>query len=218
MNKNTVIFDNKKRLVIIIDLLKKAYPNAKCELNFSNELELAIAAILSAQCVDKRVNEITKVLFNKYHTVLDWSAIDQETLEKEIKSAGFYKNKARNIRSLAKELIAHYNGKLPEDLEELIKLPGIGRKTANVLLINAFHKPGITVDTHCKRVSIRLKLVDTTDPDKIELELKALLDTKDWTAWSHCSIFHGRYCCIARSPKCSICPIKDYCPSAYCFD
>ncbi len=203
----------KKRALRILRGFRAMYPEAHCELIHATPFQLAVAAILSAQCTDKRVNQVAPPLFKKYPRVEDWAALPQATLEKEIHSTGFFRNKSTNIRGLARELIERFNGKLPHDLETLITLPGIGRKTANVLLISAFGQPGITVDTHCRRVSQRLAFTESDNPDRIEAELKALLPKKDWGAWSHGIVFHGRYCCKARTPACDQCKIAKDCPS-----
>ena len=203
----------KKRLALVLQGLRKAYPDAGCELVFSNPLELAIAAILSAQCTDKRVNMVTPALFKKYRAATDWAKTPQAVLETEIRSTGFFRNKARNIRALCAELEKNHGGKIPNDLDILITLPGIGRKTANLLIATAYGKPGIIVDTHFKRLSTRLGFTDNEDPDKIEFDLKALLPEEDWSDFSHCMVFHGRRCCFARKPNCAGCPVKDLCPS-----
>ena len=203
----------KKRAAEILKRLRKAYPDARCELNFSNPLELAVAAILSAQCTDKRVNEITPALFKKYCTARDWATAPQDVLENEIRSTGFFRNKARSIRALCAELDAKHGGRVPQDFDTLVTLPGIGRKTANLLMVSAFGKPGIIVDTHFRRLSQRLGFTDSNDPDRIEEHLKQIVPEKDWGAWSHAMVFHGRRCCFARKPNCSACPIHDLCPS-----
>ena len=203
----------KKRAAEILKRLRKTYPDADCELIFSTPLELAVAAILSAQCTDKRVNMVTPALFKKYRTAEDWAKTPQETLEKEIKSTGFFRNKAKNIRGLGTALSEKFNGELPSDLDTLITLPGIGRKTANLMLVTAFDKPGIIVDTHFKRLSKRLGFTRKDNPDIIEFELKAIIPEKNWGDWSHCMVFHGRRCCSARKPQCETCPVKDLCPS-----
>jgi endonuclease-3 len=202
-----------KRAQRILRGLKVMYPDAHCELIHANPFELAVAAILSAQCTDKRVNQVTPALFKKYRRVKDWAATPQATLEKEVHSTGFFRNKATHIRALAKEVIGRFDGVLPEDLETLITLPGIGRKTANVLLISAFGQPGITVDTHCMRVTRRLGFTESDQPERIETELKSLLPEKDWAVWSHGIVFHGRYCCTARNPACDRCNIAADCPA-----
>lgn len=202
----------KKRAGDILKRLRVAYPTAGCELIYSNPLELAVAAILSAQCTDKRVNLTTPALFKKYKTAADWAATPQEVLESEIKSTGFFRNKAKNIRALAAVLVEKFDGRIPDDFEILTDLPGIGRKTANLLIATAFGKPGIIVDTHFKRLSQRLGLTDHEDPEKIEYDLKAIVPETDWTNWSHCMVFHGRRCCFARKPDCPHCPVADLCP------
>ena len=203
-----------RRCAQVFKGLRAAYPDAGCELNFSGSLELAIAAILSAQCTDKRVNLVTPTLFKKYRTAEDWANTPQQVLEAEIRSTGFFRNKAKNIRALCSELVKNHGGEIPNDFDVLITLPGIGRKTANLLMATAFDRPGIIVDTHFKRLSNRLGFTDHEDPDKIEFDLKALLPQKDWSAFSHCMVFHGRRCCFARKPNCFTCPVKRLCPSA----
>lgn len=204
----------KKRAAAILKRLKQAYPNAGCELNFSNPLELAVGAILSAQCTDKRVNMVTPALFRKYRTARDWADTPQDVLENEIRSTGFFRNKAKNIRALCAELDAKHGGRIPDNLDVLIQLPGIGRKTANLLISAAYGQPGIIVDTHFKRLSARLGFTKNDDPDKIEFDLKAIVPEKNWSDWSHVMVFHGRRCCFARKPACDKCPIRDLCPSA----
>lgn len=204
----------KARAVEILKRLRVAYPNAGCELvGWKTPLELAVAAILSAQCTDQRVNMVTPALFKKYHTAADWAATPQDTLEAEIRSTGFFRNKAKNIRALAAAVVEKFSGELPSDLDTLIGLPGIGRKTANLLIATVFGQPGIIVDTHFKRLSQRLAFTTNDDPDKIEFDLKTILPEKDWTDWSHGMVFHGRRCCFARKPNCSGCPIAELCPS-----
>ena len=206
--------DPGKRAKLVLSRLRAAYPDAGCELVFSNPLELAVAAILSAQCTDKRVNLVTPALFRKYRNAADWAKTPQDVLESEIRSTGFFRNKAKNIRALCAELEKNHGGRIPDDLDVLITLPGIGRKTANLLIATAYGKPGIIVDTHFRRLSQRLGLTKNDDPDKIEFDLKALLPEKDWSDFSHCMVFHGRRCCFARKPNCPGCPVKDLCPSA----
>ncbi len=206
--------DPGKRAKLVLSCLRTAYPDAGCELVYSNPLELAVAAILSAQCTDKRVNMVTPALFRKYRTAADWARTPQDVLENEIRSTGFFRNKAKNIRALCAELEKHHGGRIPDDLDVLISLPGIGRKTANLLIATAYGKPGIIVDTHFKRLSNRLGFTKNEDPDKIEFDLKALLPEKDWSDFSHCMVFHGRRCCFARKPNCAGCPVKTLCPSA----
>ncbi len=202
----------RKRAAEVYQLLRKAYPNARCELNYSNPIELAIAAILSAQCTDKRVNLVTPALFKKYRTAADWAATPQDVLEQEIRSTGFFRNKAKNIRGLCAALVRDHGGQLPGDFDVLVELPGIGRKTANLLMATAFGRPGMVVDTHCRRVSQRLGFTDNDDPEKIEFDLRALVPEEKWINWSHFMVFHGRYRCNARKPDCPNCPIQPLCP------
>ena len=212
MTEITFSAAEKKRALRILHGLRVMYPDAECELIHASPFELAVAAILSAQCTDRRVNQVTPALFKKYRRVEDWAATPQSVLEKEVHSTGFFRNKAANIRALAKEVLGRFGGVLPQDLETLITLPGIGRKTANVLLISAFGKPGITVDTHCKRVCKRLGFTESDNPGRIEDELKNLISPKHWAFWSHGIVFHGRYCCKARRPECERCKIAKDCP------
>ena len=202
------------RAKAILRQLRKTYPDAKCELDWSTPLELAVATILSAQCTDKRVNMVTPALFAKYRRARDWAATPQETLEREIHSAGFFRNKAKNIRALMARLDAEFGGELPGDFDTLVSLPGIGRKTANLLVATVFGKPGLVVDTHFIRLSNRLGFVKgETDAVKIERALQKIVPEKDWTDWSHGMVFHGRRCCLARKPDCGNCPVSDLCPS-----
>ncbi|CUS81579.1 DNA-(apurinic or apyrimidinic site) lyase /endonuclease III [Candidatus Kryptonium thompsonii] len=206
--------EKKKRVSKIINVLKKLYPNAKTHLNFSNPLELLVATILAAQCTDERVNKVTEYLFKKYQTAQDYANADLKVLEQEIRPSGFYKNKAKAIKNCCQVLVEKYNGQVPDTLEELVELPGVGRKTANAVLANAFGKDGIIVDTHLKRVTARLGLVKSSNPDKIEFELMEIVPKGKWTLFSHLIGEHGRYVCEARKPKCSICKINKLCPSA----
>lgn len=207
--------DLKARAAKVLSLLRAAYPDAQCELKgWRTPFELAVAAILSAQCTDKRVNMVTPPLFEKYRTPADWAATSQDALEAEIRSTGFFRNKATNIRALAAEVAGRFGGELPSGFEVLVTLPGIGRKTANLLVATAFGGRGIIVDTHCSRVSARLGFTVHDDPVKIEFDLRAIVPEKDWTDWSHCMVFHGRYCCAARKPECTRCPVAALCPAA----
>ena len=203
------------RAQAILRRLKKEYPDAKCELDWSTPLELAVATILSAQCTDKRVNLVTPALFRKYRTTQDWAATPQETLEKEFHSTGFFRNKAKNVRALMARLDAEFGGELPGDFDVLVSLPGIGRKTANLLVATVFGRPGLVVDTHFIRLSNRLGFVkNETDATKIERALQQIVPQKDWTAWSHSMVWHGRRRCFARKPDCANCPLADLCPAA----
>ena len=204
--------DNKKKVTKLIALLKKRYPDAKCSLNYKNPLELLIATVLSAQCTDERVNKVTKDLFKKYKTAKDYARVQPGVLEDDIRSTGFFKNKTKSIINCCKKITQNHGGSVPDTLDELVKLDGIGRKTANVILGNAFGIPGITVDTHVKRVSNRLGLTENQDPVKIEYDLMELVPQKEWTHFSHLIIFHGRNTCMARKPLCGECVIKGYCP------
>ena len=197
----------------IFDILKKEYPKVKPALEYSNPFELLIATILSAQCTDERVNIVTKTLFKKYKTPNDFVKLSTEQLEKDIFSTGFYKQKAKSILACCKELIENHKGKVPEDFDELVKLPGVGRKTASVIAGNAFGIPAIAVDTHVKRLSNLLGFIDSQNPEKIEIRLKELLPESYWIKSSHWIATHGRKVCIANRPKCNICVISDLCPS-----
>lgn len=205
----------KRRAAEILRRLKIEYPDARCELeNWKTPLELAVATILSAQCTDKRVNLTTPALFKKYRTAKDWAETPQETLEEEIRSTGFFRNKAKNIRALAARLVADFGGELPSDFDVLTGLPGIGRKTANLLVATVFGQPGLVVDTHFIRLSNRLGFVEGEDDAvKIERVLGEIVPREEWTAWSHAMVFHGRRCCTARGPECGRCPVAELCPS-----
>ena len=204
----------KKRVLKIIRRLRKAYPDAKCALTFSNPWELLVATILSAQCTDKRVNMVTPALFKKYKTIFDYAQADSKDLEDLIRSTGFYKNKTKNILGAAKEIVKRFGSKVPARQEDLVALPGVGRKTANVVLGNAFDTPGLTVDTHMIRLNNRLGLTRNTDAVKIEFDLMPLIPEKEWTEYSHLIIHHGRARCPARKPDCQHCEIQNLCPSA----
>lgn len=204
---------NKNIAVKIFDILKKEYPKVKPALEYSNPFELLVATILSAQCTDERVNIVTKTLFKKYKTPNDFIKLTNEQLEKEIFSTGFYKQKAKSILACCNELIENHKSKVPEDFDELVKLPGVGRKTASVIAGNAFGIPAIAVDTHVKRLSNLLGFIDSQNPDKIEMRLKELLPESYWIKSSHWLATHGRKVCIANRPKCNICVISDLCPS-----
>lgn len=204
----------RKRIKKIFQLLKKNYPNTKPQLEFSNPLELLIATILSAQCTDARVNIVTKDLFAKYRSPADYLKAPKEKLEKEIYSTGFYKQKAKSIKGCCKKLVDDFDSMVPADFDLLTQLPGVGRKTASVVAGHAFDIPAIAVDTHVKRITNLLGLVNTKDPDKIESELKILLPKRDWVDSTHWFINHGRNICIARRPKCDNCFLAEYCPSA----
>ena len=194
--------------------LEAALPHVYCELDFRNPLELSVATILSAQCTDKRVNEVTPALFARYRTAADYAGADPEELEAFIRPTGFYRNKARSIRGLGAALVERFHGEVPQRLEDLVTLPGFGRKTANVVLGNAFGVPGFPVDTHVMRLVDRWKWTAATDPVRIEREVTAMLPRPGWTDASHRIIFHGRRVCHARTAACGACVLADDCPSA----
>ena len=196
----------------IIGALQKAYPDAKCALNFTNPLELLVATILSAQCTDERVNMVTPALFKRYRTARDYAAVDPTTLEGEVRSTGFYRAKSRSIIGMAKVLVDRHGGEVPKDRQALTALPGVGLKTANVLLGNAFGEQAIAVDTHVFRVSQRLGLAHSDDPDKIHDQLVDVLPTTQLTLTTHLLQSHGRRCCAAVKPLCPACPVKTLCP------
>ena len=197
----------------IIAGLQKTYPDAHCELDFANPLQLLIATILSAQCTDKRVNMVTVDLFKKYRTAKDFAEADLGELEDAIKTTGFFRNKAKNIQACCRALVEEHGGEVPQTMEELFALDGVGRKTANVVLGNAFGiNVGVVVDTHVARLSYRLGLTKQTDAVKIEQELMALVPQEQWTLFSHWLIWHGRRRCYARKPDCANCEIKKHCP------
>ncbi len=205
-----------ERATAIVKELKRVYPSAHCELDFKTPLQLLIATILSAQCTDKRVNMVTPGLFKKYKTAKDFANVAQEELEKDIQSTGFYRNKAKSVRGAAAAIVAEHHGEVPQTMDELTALPGVGRKTANVVLGNAFGKnEGVVVDTHVSRLSQRLGLTRQTTPEKIELDLIKLIPRAQWTDFSHWLIWHGRRRCFARKPDCAACEIQALCPSAF---
>jgi endonuclease-3 len=200
------------RAKIINERLAEAYPDAHCALNHKNALELLVATILSAQCTDAMVNKVTPDLFARCPTAKAFAEIDQEELETLIRRTGFFRAKSKNIKAAATMIVEKFNGKVPDTLDELIQLPGVARKTANVVLGECFDTPGITVDTHVGRLSRRMGFTKLDDPVKIERELNALIPQEDWTLFSHRMIWHGRQICIARKPKCDVCPLADVCP------
>jgi endonuclease-3 len=195
--------------------LRIAYPDARCSLTFTSALELLVATVLSAQCTDERVNMVTRSLFQKYRTARDYAEAPAGELEENIRSTGFYRNKAKAIRACCAGLVQRFEGEVPADMEALVRLPGIGRKTANVILGNAYEiAAGIVVDTHVQRLSGRLGLSQQTDPEKIEQDLLVLVPREDWIMFGHWLIAHGRKICRARAPQCPICPVRELCPSA----
>jgi endonuclease-3 len=208
----------RERVEQLVQVLPEVYPGAHCELDFRNPLQLLVATILSAQCTDKRVNLVTPALFAQYRSAASYANAGQTELENAIRSTGFFRNKAKSIRAAAAALVAKYKGRVPETMAELRELPGVGRKTANVVLGNAFGKDeGIVVDTHVTRLSHRLRLTRQTDPEKIERDLMKLVPRQHWTNWSHWLIWHGRRRCFARKPDCSQCEIFQLCPSGKIF-
>ena len=203
--------DLKKKAALVQRRLSKMYPDAHCELNFKNALELLVATILSAQCTDVRVNEVGKTLFKKYRKPEDYLRGPASELEDVIRSTGFFRQKAKSIRGAMEKIIAEHKGAVPKTMEELVKLPGVGRKTANVVLGNAYDLPGLPVDTHVTRVCNRIGLTKNADAVKIEMDLNKLLPPVEWCRFSHNIIFHGRRTCKARRPLCEQCPLTDVC-------
>ena len=207
--------DKQQQANAVIDWLKQAYPSAHCALNHTNALELLIVTILSAQCTDERVNIVTETLFRKYRNVQDFASVAQEELERDIHSTGFFRNKAKNIRAACEMILQEHGGEIPAEMEKLLALPGVARKTANVVLGNAFGiASGVVVDTHVSRVSQRLALTEETVPEKIEKDLMQLIPETDWVLFSHLLISHGRAICQARKPKCAECGLEPICPSS----
>jgi len=210
------IAELKQRSRKIIRLLKRAYPDAKCSLNHSNAFELLIATILSAQCTDARVNIVTQDLFRKYRKPEDYLKVSEKELQQDIRTTGFFRNKTKSIQGTAKALTEQYRGKVPQTMDQLLELPGVARKTANVVLGNAFGlNSGVVVDTHVTQLSRRLGLTTQKTAEKIELDLIAIIPKKDWVIFSHLLIAHGRAVCKARSPLCAECVVERPCPSSY---
>ena len=202
-----------KRAAVILRKLKRYYPDARCALDHSNSLELLVATILSAQCTDERVNIVTKDLFRRFKSAADYANVPLSEMELEIRSINFFRNKAKALKGMGQKLVEFHRGEVPSDLDELIDLPGVGRKTANVVLGNAFGiAMGIVVDTHVKRVAYRLDLTTATVPDRVEVDLLKLVPKKDWILVSHLFIFHGRQICKARRPLCEKCVLEGECP------
>jgi len=205
----------KQRTKTIIARLRRAYPDAHCSLNYSNPLELLVATILSAQCTDERVNIVTADLFRKYRKAEDFINVEQTELEQDIRSTGFYRNKAKAIQGACRLIVEQHGGRVPSTLDELLELPGVARKTANVVLGNAFGiSSGVVVDTHVGRLSQRLGLTQHEQPEKIERDLIELVPQKDWVDFAHLLIYHGRAACKARKPECASCTLEDLCPSS----
>lgn len=202
----------KRQAKRVRDALAAIYPDAHCALDHQTPIQLLVATILSAQCTDVRVNLVTPALFARYRTVRDFAEADPRELERLIAPTGFFRNKAKNVIACCRSIVENHNGEVPGTLEELVQLPGVGRKTANVILGNAFGVPGITVDTHVGRLSRRLGLTTHDDPVKVEFDLMAIIPEADWTMFSHRLIFHGRQVCAARKPDCPACPMNRFCP------
>lgn len=202
------------RMEEVISTLSKLYPDVKIQLDHDNPFQLLIATILSAQCTDARVNIVTKDLFKKYITPDDYLKVPQEELEKDIFSTGFYKAKAKNIRGACKTIVEEFSGEVPNNMDDLLKLPGVGRKTANVILGHCFDTPGIVVDTHVTRISNKLGFTDTKNAVKIEFKLMKIIPEDIWVTFTHYFINHGRNTCVARRPKCSECKIENLCPGS----
>ncbi len=205
--------DNAARIKEILCRLERAYPDVAIELNFKTPLELLVATILAAQCTDKRVNEVTKDLFRKYRTSKDYASADLKGFEEEIRSTGFYKNKAKNIKACCGDIVERFGGEVPSKLDDLVKLPGVGRKTANVVLGNAFNQQTIAVDTHVLRVSRRLDFSTSEDPDVVEAGLSKIFPKNKWTHITHLLTIHGRRTCKAKTPLCHQCPVENLCYS-----
>ena len=202
----------KNEAINLIKILKETYPDATCSLDFANPFELVVSVILSAQCTDERVNKVTPSLFKKCKTISDFSEIEISELENLIRSCGFYKNKAQNIKACAKKILDNFNGIVPQTMEELLTLPGVGRKSANVILLEVFGiANGIAVDTHCKRISNKIGLSKESSPDKIEQDLLKVFPKEYLKDVNHLLIWHGRNICTARNPKCEKCPINYFC-------
>jgi endonuclease-3 len=207
------IADKKVRAKAIYRILSKNYPNVRCELDYKNPYQLLVATVLSAQCTDKRVNQTTPALFKKYNSIKKMAAADLKDLQRLVKSTGFYRAKSRNIKMLSQKILTEFNGKVPSDIEDLVTLPGVGRKTANVVLGHGFNVPGITVDTHFGRLSRRFGWSDKKDPVKVELEVGKLIPEKEWTNLSQRLIWHGRRVCHSRKPACGACALAKLCPA-----
>lgn len=218
MKKPQIYLEPKERAAKIIELLQKEHPDAKIALNFSNPLELLVATVLSAQCTDERVNIVTQALFKKYTKPEDYAKADLAALEQDVRSTGFYHNKAKNIQNTSQILVQKYYSQVPRTMEELLELPGVARKTANIVLYNAYgFIAGIAVDTHVRRLAQRLGLTENDDPAKIEIDLMNLMPKDTWMHLTDLLIFHGRRVCTAKKPKCDACVLNKICPSAFTF-
>jgi len=210
--KNESLKRKKERADAIFQILLQAYPGAKCSLNYRNPYEILVATILSAQCTDLRVNMVTPELFRRYPDTKAMASAKHSELAEIIRSTGFFNAKAKNLIACCQALIARHQGEVPDSLDELVQLPGVGRKTANVVLGEIFHIPGVVVDTHVGRISRHLGLTKNSDPTKVEFDLMNILPPERWTLWNHLLIEHGRAICIARRPRCLECPMQNYCP------
>jgi endonuclease-3 len=204
--------NDKKRALEVIEVLSGVFPGAKCALNYTSPLELLIATILASQCTDKKVNEVTATLFKKYKSARDYAEAEQEELERDIRSTGFYRNKAKSIKKCCRSLVEEHGGEVPKTMKELTSLGGVGRKTANVVLGNAFGIPGIIVDTHVLRLAKRMGFTEESKPEKVEQDLMAIIPRDEWTHFSHLLAEHGRSFCSARKPLCDECPVSHLCP------
>ncbi len=219
MKTPKIYLEPKTRTQKIIQLLQKQYPNAKTALTYTNPLELLVATMLSAQTTDVQVNFVTKTLFKKYQTAQDYANVDIKELEQDIHSTGFYHNKAKNLQGCCRMLVEKFGGQVPKTMAELTELPGVARKTANIVLYNAFGvTAGIAVDTHVMRLSQRLGLTEHKDQNRIEQDLMAVTPKEEWMPLTDLLIFHGRQVCIAKKPRCEICVLNEICPSAFTFE
>jgi endonuclease-3 len=218
VKRSEIYLDSKTRVLRVVELLEKEHPDAKIALHYTNPLELLVATILSAQCTDERVNMVTKALFKKYTKAEDYANADLKVLEQGIRSTGFYHNKAKNIKKCCQLLVEKHNSQVPRTMEELLELPGVARKTANIVLSNAYGVvEGVAVDTHVRRLAQRLGLTESDDPAKIEADLMNLVPRDKWMRITDLLIFHGRRICVARKPKCDVCMLNKICPSAFTF-
>tara|TARA_B100001750_G_scaffold246669_1_gene269764 strand:- start:282 stop:926 length:645 start_codon:yes stop_codon:yes gene_type:complete len=208
------IQSKKSRMSAIVEILKREYPDSKCSLIFDNPFQLLVSTILSAQCTDARVNKVTSKIYKRYKNPSDFSKLSLKEIKKMIYSTGFYNNKAKSIYNLSYEVLNKYNGEIPRNMEDLVSLPGVGRKTANVVLGTGFQIPGIVVDTHVTRLANLLKVSRTRNAVIIERELEKIIDKENWIIFTHLIIDHGRKICVANRPKCSECAISDFCPSS----
>jgi len=214
-----VYLEPEARAQKVMALLEKEHSDAEIALHYTNPLELLVATILSAQCTDERVNKVTKALFKKYTKAKDYAQADLKELEQNIKSTGFYRNKAKNLKKCCQLLVEKYNSKVPKTMEELLELPGVARKTANIVLSNAYGIiAGLAVDTHVRRLAQRLGLTENSDQDKIEKDLMTIVPKEQWARITDLLIFHGRRVCDSRKPKCDVCVLNKICPSAFTFD